>query len=146
MDGDNRSEGKQSKWGHCAVRVKDSEGGGDAIAEIVPSEGWTMTVGTFSSNSEQFAKFGDKWVPVAVPEGMTRDQFDAAILRELATQTRLYNGAPYWPGGEANSNSFVYKVITGAGGTVPAAASAHIPRVPGICGGSALRTGIRCSH
>jgi RHS repeat-associated protein len=146
VGGDNRSEAEQSSDGHCAVRVSNSRRGDNAMAEIV-REGTaaSVRVGTFGPESEQFARYGDMWEPVAVPEGMTEEEFDAKVLREIYTQSRFYNGAPYWPGGEGNSNSFIYRVITGAGGKVPAAASAHIKRVPGICGGSGLKRGNNCA-
>jgi RHS repeat-associated protein len=150
VGGDNRDEEPASSYGHCAVRVADSRQGTDAMAEIVRVPGdqrWPLqTVRTFGTGSEEVARYGNRWVPVAVPAGMTEQEFDAAVVAQIYRQGREYSGQPYFPGGQLNSNSFVYRVITGAGGKVPAAASGHLARgAPGLCGGGGLRTGSNCS-
>jgi hypothetical protein len=135
VGGDNRAGGGQSDYGHCAIRIKNEEIGIDIMFEITrgPPAGAfpTTLVGAFGPSSENFARYGDKWVPVGVPVGQTVTQFDTGVLREVLTQKRLTDGQIYNPDGKANSNSFVYNSITGAGGKVPAAASAAIKRVLG---------------
>jgi uncharacterized protein RhaS with RHS repeats len=146
--GDNRSEEGQRKWGHCAVRISDKERGIDGMVEMTPGDhpGWpTPEIRSFGPDTEEFARYGGMWFPVAVPEGMSVTEFDDAVALSIYTQSTLFNGKLYYWGGEGNSNAFVYRVVSGAGGQIPARAFAHIPRVPGICGGTGLQNGTDCS-
>jgi hypothetical protein len=77
---------------------------------------------------------------------MSVNEFDRRVISASVAIARDLKGSPYWPGGEANSNHFVFDVITTAGGKVPGAASKGFTFVPGICGGSGLARGSKCSQ
>jgi hypothetical protein len=128
------------------VRISDEERDLDVMYEIVRSKKRAKTkVGVSVPGQEEFATYGDIWFAVDVPEGMTVREFDDAVLGSLLTQAQEFNGAVYYGIGAKNSNTFVYRVIKGAGGLVPGEASAHILFVPGICGGWFLGRGGDCS-
>lgn len=143
MGGSNTSDEGQQSAGHCAVRVSDSERGIDATFELTPDP-WRNVVYGVGPENPRVAAYGGAWVPVNVPGGMSVREFYDAVLRSAYKVGRAYNGKFYWPGGDLNSNSFVYRTITGAGGTVPSAAAAMFRYAPGICGGTGTAKGSNC--
>jgi hypothetical protein len=63
--------------------------------------------------------------------------FDNAVISSYYFQRPLYAGQAYTVHSLANSNHFIFSVITGAGGRVPRAAIPRHGFTPGLCGGAA---------
>ncbi|HEX2080828.1 MAG TPA: RHS repeat-associated core domain-containing protein [Longimicrobium sp.] len=137
-------DGTRGLGGHCAVRVVNEKLNIDVTYELLANGiGQPQFVG--QTSPEQAARYEGRGVQVAVPNGMTSDEFD---LRVLATAERISqerNGRPYSPSGTRNSNRFVYDVITQSGGKVPWAAVPYNKATPGICGGRGIFLGNDCS-
>jgi hypothetical protein len=139
-------EGSSGTLGHCAVRVKDAKLKVDATIEMAPdAQGLLDQVHVAGPADRRTLAYTGPWAPVAIPNGMTEQQFDQRVLASAVAVSRDIQGLPYLPFGQVNSNRFVYDVITGAGGIVPGAPSAGFTWVPGICGGSGVARGSHCS-
>jgi RHS repeat-associated protein len=147
VGGTNTSSEGQNTIGHCAVRVVDEERDIDTTFELSPEPGadWiNNSIYVVGGDNARVAAYGDSWVAVGVPEGMSVEEFDDAVLRSAFKEALMYNGKPYFPSGNLNSNSFVYETVTRAGGFVPAAAAGLFKIAPGICGGSGAAKGRNC--
>lgn len=97
------------------------------------------------STPEEAARYDDRGAQVAVPDGMTSDEFDLRVIANAERISQERNGLPYSPVGDLNSNRFVYDVIKQSGGKVPWAAVPYGKLTPGICGGGGLLIGRDCS-
>lgn len=88
------------------------------------------------------------WVQVDIPEGMSSDEFDFAVLENAEQIGARENGRTYSMWGYNNSNRYVYDVVTSSGGKVPIEVliSVRGAYVPGICGGLVLGTGGNCAR
>jgi len=130
---------------HCAIRVKDDARKLDVTIELIPKGSKKEIYWTGPNSSNTQAYDASKWAKVATPDGMSSQEFDDAVLKAAGVETVKQRGTPYSFGGSSNSNNFVHEVITGAGGTVPATATAgFLLGAPGLCGGSGLSTGSEC--
>jgi RHS repeat-associated protein len=118
--------------GHCAARVIGMNV--DVAYELLSrGNGEPQWVGRTSMG--QVARYPAIWTPVAMPKGMTSDEFALRVMETAERISQERNGQPYSPWGGRNSNRFVYDVITQAGGRVPEGAVLHNTVTPGICGG-----------
>ena len=79
-----------------------------------------------------------------VPAGMTTEEFDVAVLHSAMKRSQQVDGSPYFPGGGTNSNNYIYRIITGAGGKVPDAARPRGSLATGLCGGTGIYPGTDC--
>jgi hypothetical protein len=125
------------------VRVKNKNV--DVTIELIPKGGKKQIYWVGPNSANVAAYDASKWTKVKVPDGMTVEQFDQAVLNLAALQTAGHTGHKYSVAGDHNSNNFVYEVITGAGGKVPLGATIGFKLgAPGACGGSDARTGNDC--
>ena len=134
-------EGLEGVAQHCAVRVHNEKV--DKTFELRNVNGRNV-IGT--APADQVAGYAGSWVVSAVPEGMTSQQYDNAVLSNASTIAVERNGERYSPFGGRNSNRYVYDVITRSGGQVPGEARREGRGVaPGLCGGLGVNTGGNCS-
>lgn len=143
VGGENDEDGGGAA-GHCAVRVVNEELGIDITVELAP-EGRRKRIYTASGDEDRTEAYGGLWSEVLVPEGMTVNEFDRAVLKSALEVSGRVGGTKYGFGGAKNSNRFIYDIITGAGGLVPQSASAGFKIAPGICGGTGMKRGSNCS-
>ena len=137
------------RFGHCAVRVINEETGRDITMELIPSTvlgsgafGLMNTIHAYGPAGDLFSAYGSNWSRVAVPAGMTSQQFDQAVLSSAQRVTGTMAGRAYTPTGGGNSNRFIYEIITGAGGTIPGGLESGFPfGAPGLCGGTGVESG-----
>jgi len=144
VGGENGEDGASGDVGHCAVRVVIEGENIDVGFELTP-DGLANAVHAFKPGDERFEAYGGEWVQVGVPEGMTSDEFDRAVLGSAIKESTIGKGMPYFFSGNLNSNRFVHEIVTRAGGQVPSAAAAGFKLAPGICGGNFIRRGRGCS-
>ena len=127
---------------HCAVRVKNAQI--DTTYELLNVRGIKQAG---PASADRVAEYGDNWVRVATPEGMSEAEFDAAVLHSARAQTARQNGHRYFLTGGHNSNRYVFDIISGAGGLVPftAARMNGAGLIPGLCGGIGFAMGSWCA-
>lgn len=138
-------EGDSGVAGHCAVRVVDEKQGLDVTIELIPNREGKDAFSWAPKSSDKVSAYTGDWTQVDVPEGMTSEQFDNAVLRAAFIEMNARKGSLYLPFGQVNSNNFVFEVISRAGGRVPRSASSGFLFVPGICGGSGFSRGQSCT-
>jgi RHS repeat-associated protein len=130
---------------HYAIRV--TIGDKSVMTELRPDNDLRNHISHIDGHSVTASEY--RWAIVAVPTGMTSLGFAEAVRTSITAFTAQYEGRRYWPDGSTNSNSFVYNVITDAGGRIPRGAvwetnPLGFPASPGICGGSGAATGPNC--
>ena len=143
-----KNDGDESSTaGHCAVRVVNEELGIDLTVELDqdhrPGRN-RKVIYTSKTGEARTEAYGNQFVPIGVPEGMSVNDFDKAVVRSALEVAGQVEGQKYAFTGGTNSNRFVFQIVTGAGGQVPWSASARFKFAPGICGGSGLRKGTKC--
>lgn len=102
---------------HAAIRV--GAGGKRQVGELknVDDKNYIEVRTNSAADNDQY-----DWVRVDVPDGMTSEQFDAAVVEAFNAIGAVRRHQPYSWHGSLNSNRFVYDVISEAGGKVPIAA------------------------
>src|SRR5690606_32440556 len=131
-----------SVGGHCAVRIVSEEYGLDLVAELIPDRGGIKQIYVESKGGPKTSKYSaSSWIPVVVPSELSESDFDLAVLTSLAGRAGMEHGAKYGMRGQRNSNRFIYDVVVGAGGVMPAGVSGGYLIAPGICGGNWSRRG-----
>ncbi|HEX2207817.1 MAG TPA: RHS repeat-associated core domain-containing protein, partial [Longimicrobium sp.] len=130
--------------GHCSVRIVNEKLNIDVTYEVL-SNGIGEPQFAGQTSPQQAARYEGRGVQVAVPNGMTSDEFDMRVLENAERISQERNGQNYSPSGTRNSNRFVYDVITQSGGKVPWAAVPYNKATPGICGGKGILLGTDCS-
>jgi RHS repeat-associated protein len=144
--GDDNEGGVDPTVAHCAIRVIDEDRDIDILIELAPDIRGRNVIHTGDSSSDRARAYGDKWFDVAVPRGMSSEDFDDAVLGSALAVSSAMMGSGYSPSGSKNSNRFIYNIVTGAGGRVPFRASAGFLFAPGICGGQGPFRGNNCSR
>ncbi|MCA1790185.1 MAG: RHS repeat-associated core domain-containing protein, partial [Thioalkalivibrio sp.] len=130
--------------GHCSVRVVNEKLNIDVTYELL-SNGIGEPQFAGQTSPEQAVRYEGRGVQVAVPNGMTSDEFDLRVIANAERISHERDGQPYSPSGTRNSNRFVYDVIKQSGGKVPWAAVPYSKATPGICGGRGILLGSDCS-
>jgi hypothetical protein len=112
-------------FNHCGLRVTDN---GDVTnSELLPNKELKNHIVVRHNVALDRSSEYD-WMTIGANPG--------EVLGSLVRVTSQYEGDPYWPTTETNSNSFVFDVIVGAGGTMPPGVLGLGPGWlrPGICG------------
>jgi hypothetical protein len=137
--------GTREAFSHCAVRIVNERM--DLTFELLGDEGIgrPQTAGP-QLDPQKIAAYKGNWVRVAVPRGMSSEEFDEAVFHSAIRTSQEVAGRAYIPSGGVNSNRFVYRVIKEAGGRVPSAATRRRPGspTPGLCGGHGIFRGTDC--
>jgi RHS repeat-associated protein len=143
----------RESYGHCGIRVIDSERNIDVTFELSPEGsgagapfGRKTVAWSHGANAQRVKDYHDGWTKLALPEGMSAADFDRAILNSALKEQGRVSADPYLFTGETNSNRFVRNIIVNAGGSVPAGLADKFPKgAPGLCGGTGMKTGTGCS-
>ncbi len=139
-------EGGEGIGGHCAIRVVDKRREIDVTIELL-NVNWKNEIVSSLPGSRRAEAYLEPINAnlVSVPEGMTSEEFDDAVLAASVVEGSKITGDSYLPFGDVNSNRYVYNVIRAAGGKVPRFSSEGFLSVPGICGGRMLSRGKDCA-
>jgi hypothetical protein len=99
------------------------------------------------TDPKRLAAYRGSWSRVAVPDGMSSEDFDQAVFHSAIRRLQEEDGDPFWPSGGTNSNRYIYNIVKKAGGEVPSGAMAKHPgrKAPGLCGGKGGETGTDCA-